>query len=57
MARACGMARHGDGTGIERPCDGWVLVKIAWSREDLPAMVNAGNLAKVGPNPRFCNVD
>ena len=33
------------------------LVSIEWDRGELPYRVNAHNLAKVGPNPRFANVD
>lgn len=35
-----------------------VLARIAWEKNaDLPQRVGAFNLAKVGPNARFCNVD
>lgn len=34
------------------------LVIIHWDAGyDMPGKVNAFNLAKVGPNPRFCNID
>jgi hypothetical protein len=32
------------------------LATIEWDCE-MPLRVNSGNLAKVGPNPRFANVD
>ena len=34
-----------------------VLIEIDWNIGDLPAKVAAPNLAIVGPNRRFCNVD
>lgn len=33
------------------------LAEIEWDRGQFPGRVNVANLAKVGPNPRFCNVD
>lgn len=33
------------------------LASIVWDRGEFPGKVNVANLAKVGPNPRFCNVD
>ena len=33
-----------------------LLADIAWNI-DMPARVNVANLARVGPNKRFCNVD
>lgn len=33
------------------------LAEITWVKGDFPGRVNVSNLAKVGPNPRFCNVD
>jgi len=33
------------------------LASITWDRGELPSKVNTANLARVGPNPRFCNVD
>jgi hypothetical protein len=34
-----------------------LLASITWDRGEFPGKVNVENLAKVGPNPRFCNVD
>ena len=33
------------------------LAEITWNKGEFPGKVNVANLAKVGPNPRFCNVD
>jgi hypothetical protein len=33
------------------------LARIDWGDPDIPERVNLVNLAKVGPNRRFCNVD
>lgn len=33
------------------------LAEITWDRGQFPGKVNTANLAKIGPNPRFCNVD
>lgn len=33
------------------------LVKIDWQGDDMPEKVLDANLAHVGPNCRFCNVD
>ena len=45
-------------TGIKSHGDTFTLADIAWEKNaDLPERVNVFNLAKVGPNPRFCNVD
>jgi hypothetical protein len=33
------------------------IAKIDWRGQDLPNSVNVQNLAKVGANSRFCNVD
>jgi hypothetical protein len=32
------------------------LASIDWGGADMPGRVNVQNLAKVGPNTRFCNV-
>lgn len=34
-----------------------VLASIDWHGADMPEKVNTANLALVGPNPRFANVD
>ena len=31
------------------------LVTVAWDQGDLPSKVAACNLAKIGPNTRFCS--
>jgi hypothetical protein len=33
------------------------LAEITWTKGEFPGKVNVANLAKVGPNPRFCNAD
>ncbi len=34
------------------------LAKVVWDKnEDLPHKINIKNLAKVGPNRKFCNCD
>ncbi len=33
------------------------LAEINWGKHDMPKRVNVKNLALVGPNRRFCNVD
>lgn len=33
------------------------LAEITWAKGEFPGRVNTANLAKVGPNPRFANVD
>lgn len=50
---------HGRGivTEVKKYSDTLTLVSINWQGADLPNKVNVANLAKVGPNPRFCNVD
>lgn len=60
--RSIGM-RHGDMahargvvTEIKPISSETVLATITWDR-DMPARVNVCNLAKVGANRRFCNVD
>ena len=37
---------------------GIILAEIKWTNANntLPEMVNVGNLAKVGPNSKFCNI-
>lgn len=52
MAHARGIVE-----AIETHGTSFVLVKINWQGADIPERVLAANLAKVGPNPRFCNVD
>ena len=39
------------------PFSNGFLVSITWTKADLPEKVLDANLAKVGSNPRFCNVD
>ena len=34
-----------------------ILAGIVWDKGEFPGRVNVKNLAKVGPNPRFCNID
>jgi hypothetical protein len=34
-----------------------MLAEIRWNKGDCPGRVNTFNLAKVGANSRFCNVD
>lgn len=43
-------------TKLITPCSAWTLAEIKWNC-DMPEKVNTANLAKVGPNPRFANVD
>ena len=53
MARARGTVN-----GFMYLSDTCKLAEIVWDRgQELPDKVNVSNLAKVGPNPRFCNVD
>ena len=33
------------------------LIEVDWGRDDIPGKVLDANLAHVGPNRRFCNVD
>lgn len=33
------------------------LARIEWDERNMPERVNIHNLAKVGPNRRFCNID
>lgn len=53
------MARgRGEITDITTHGDSFTLATIKWGKNaDLPEHVLVHNLAKVGPNPRFCNVD
>ena len=37
--------------------DGTILARIEWQGADMPGRVNTANLARVGPNRRFCNCD
>ena len=34
-----------------------LLAGIKWTAGEFPGRVNVANLARVGANPRFCNVD
>ena len=52
MARARGTI-----TGFMPLGSSTILASITWDRGEFPGKVNVCNLAKVGPNPRFCNVD
>ena len=54
-----GEMAHGRGTirEIKRYTDTLILASIDWGGAELPEKVNVCNLAKVGPNPRFANVD
>lgn len=62
--RSIGMS-HGEmafarGTVAEVETHGssFVLARIAWDKNaDMPERVNVHNLAIVGPNRKFCNVD
>lgn len=51
LARARGTV-----TGIQ-PLGQRQLVSVDWGTDDIPGKVIADNLAKVGANRRFCNVD
>lgn len=44
-------------TGFMPLGESTLLASITWDRSEFPSKVNVCNLAKVGPNPRFCNVD
>ena len=61
--KSIGMAHsdmaHARGTifDIKPLSDSLILAKIDWHGADMPEHVNVCNLAKVGPNPRFCNCD
>jgi hypothetical protein len=49
---------RGTVTGLQPFGDSGQLVIIHWDAGyDMPGKVNSFNLAKVGPNPRFCNID
>lgn len=49
---------QGRGEIIELKDYGVILATIKWFKgTDLPDKVNVGNLAKIGPNSKFCNVD
>jgi hypothetical protein len=54
-----GPMAHARGTVTEVQTHGtsFTLARIDWHGADMPERVNVFNLAKVGPNPRFCNVD
>lgn len=39
------------------PLASTLLAVIVWDDPWMPTRVNTANLAKVGPNRRFCNVD
>lgn len=54
-----GEMAHGRGVITDIETHGTlVLAVIAWEKNaDLPQRVGAFNLAKVGPNPRFANID
>ena len=41
-------------TELSKEC---ILAEVDWSSEDFPKRVNVKNLARVGPNREFCNVD
>jgi len=44
--------------GLKSYSDSLTLAEIEWEKSaDLPQRINVFNLAKVGPNPRFCNID
>jgi len=49
MGRARGIVES-----IETIGDSLILATISWSNKDMPPKVNVQNLAKVGPNTRFC---
>lgn len=49
MARGRGIVK-----GVKTYSPTLVLAEIDWQGADLPDKVNVGNLAKVGPNLRFC---
>jgi hypothetical protein len=61
--KSCGMshgeAAHARGTitGIQALGSHLILASIDWKGADMPERVNVFNLAKVGANPRFANVD
>lgn len=44
-------------TVIDRIGDRLQVARIVWQDDDIPVRVNVKNLALVGPNVRFCNVD
>lgn len=46
---------RGEITGFEK-FHSMSLAKIKWNDSEIPDVVNVYNLAKVGPNPRFCKV-
>jgi hypothetical protein len=46
---------HARGVVVElEPLGSSTLARIDWNDTDVPARVNVANLAKVGPNTRFC---
>lgn len=60
IAESHGEMAHARGTvtGLQAFGERGQLVIIHWDAGyDMPGKVNAFNLAKVGPNPRFCNID
>ena len=54
---------HGDTAAARGVVTGFVslgstsLAEIDWGKHDMPKRVNVANLAIVGPNRKFCNVD
>jgi hypothetical protein len=44
-------------TGFMPLGESTLLASITWDKGEFPGKVNVANLAKVGANPRFCNVD
>lgn len=53
VASDIGHAR-GTVTALESPTPNWTLATIQWENGDFPNKVLVSNLAKVGPNMRFC---
>ena len=51
LARARGVA-----VGVE-PLGRLSLVRVDWGDPEIPEKVLSSNLALVGPNRKFCNVD
>lgn len=48
---------RGEITGFYPLGSSTILAEIKWKAGEFPGRVNTANLAKVGPNARFCNVD